>query len=141
MNALVADRPNLNPTGVGHSGTDIDMSILETVVLLDTEGDTFSEGFPKDFLNDEIAPEIDAGNDSTGEKEGEKDDISEVKEEKSSVSTKRKAVEISGSSPKTLARTETSKTSTSTKRPKLAGFSTPCLQKKTLARRSLISTE
>jgi len=55
LNALVADRPNLNPTEVVHSGTDIDMSALETVVLPDADGDISSEGFPNDFLNDEIA--------------------------------------------------------------------------------------
>jgi hypothetical protein len=71
MRNLIAERPNLVPTGIGNSATldDIDMTVLqdgihETETEGDTEpGDATSDG-PDMVLDDDIAREIMATSDT-----------------------------------------------------------------------------
>ena len=71
MRDLIAEWPNLIPTGIGHSALDIDLSILgsssgfqESYVTTETDGNrTTSEPPSLGMLNDDIANEIDKESD------------------------------------------------------------------------------
>ncbi len=75
MRDLIAERPNIVPTGIGNSATieSIDLTVLQEDREVETEGDTEPGGIISDgILYDELAQEI------AGEGTSDVDDTSSI---------------------------------------------------------------